>query len=538
MMPSALQRLDKYTLSLICRYATLQARASLAQTCTLFSDSALNALWKEQSIPNLFLNVLPHNTVRLTKVDGYLVMELNPDQDVPTDDQWRRVAMYGARIKSTATTVEDSDALAVHFSEDILSLWSSYTQRRGMSRAFCPRAIELRWNIRDPHAMRRELPFVLPSVLVRLTVSDHVPAHLRSVLAATLPAVASPALRWLSIRTVNRDEAMQLDLAVSSLVRSCPALESVSLHHASGACVHALSKLPALRSVGVLTLKDVSCSADGGPYFPALINFIGMANLGDVLPLIEMLGHAQSLQKLNIVYQVSSEGHPERHFSQLVSAVIRGCGAKQLSSLELGDCTPLGDLFTLTLDDIRPLLVFSRLETLSLTWPGYAGCSNQQMNTIAKALPLLKDLKIVPRTRMTPNNQSTSAPTSSTPHTIRITPTSLLSLALHCPRLEHLTMPLDVSPLLTSLEARPGRGIVQGRLRHLTIVGPNGGALWQPPTMVSLAMFLSDVFPNLRLIQAQNAPPSFASDISGMVHLMAVVRDRERRGQLHVMYYI
>ena len=76
MMPSALQRLDQYTIFLICRYATPQARASLAQTCTLFSDSALNALWKEQSIPNLFLNVLPHNTVRLTKKDGYLVMEV------------------------------------------------------------------------------------------------------------------------------------------------------------------------------------------------------------------------------------------------------------------------------------------------------------------------------------------------------------------------------------------------------------------------------------------------------------------------------
>ncbi|KAL1684683.1 hypothetical protein GGG16DRAFT_67817 [Schizophyllum commune] len=537
MMPAALQRLDKYTISLICRYATLQARASLAQTCTLFSDSALNALWKEQSIPNLFLNVLPHNTVRLNKKDGYLVMELNPDQDVPTDDQWRRVAMYGARIKSTSTTGEESDALAVYFSEDILSLWSSYTQRRGMSRAFCPRAIELRWNIRDPHAMQRELPFILPSVLVRLTVSDHVPAHLRSVLAATLPALASPALKRLSIGNVNCDEAMQLDPAVSSLVRSCPALESVSLHHASGACVHALSELPALRSVEVVTLKDVSCSADGGPSFPALMNSSGMANLRDILPLMEMLKHAQSIQKLNINY-VSSEGHPEPHFAQFVCAVIRVCGAKQLSSLTLGDFTPLGDLFTLALNDIRPLLVFSRLETLSLTWPGYAGFSNQQIHTIAKALPLLKDLNIVPRTRMTPDNQSTSAPTSSTPHTIRITPISLLSLALHCPRLEHLTMPLDASPLLTSLEARPGRGIVQGCLRYLTIVGPNGDALWQPPTMVSLAMFLSDVFPNLRLIKAHNAPPSFASDISGMVHLMAVVRDRERRGQLHVMYYI
>ncbi|KAI5893924.1 uncharacterized protein SCHCODRAFT_02539751 [Schizophyllum commune H4-8] len=536
MMLSALQRLDKYTISLICGYATPQTQATLARTCRFFSESALNALWKERSLPNLFLSVLPHNTVRLTEKDGYLVMELNPDRNVPDDDQWCRVAMYGVRIKSTATSGEGPDALAVHFSEDILSLWSSYTQRRGMSRAFCPRATELHWNIRDPQSMGRETPFILSNVLVRLTVSDHVPAHLRSAFVATLPALAIPTLKRLSIKNNNRDEAIQLDPAVSSLVRSCPALERVSLHHASGACMHALSELTALRSVEVSTLMNISCRADGGPYFPALIDFSGMANLRDVLPLIGMLKHAQSLQKLNIFYLMLSEGHPERYFSLLVAAVVRGCGAKQLSNLSLGDYTPQDNLYSLALNHIRPLLVFSRLETLFLTWPGYADFSDYQMHTIAKALPLLKSLRMIPRVGMTPNDQSTAE--SLTPPAIRITPESLLSLASHCPRLEHLAMPLNASPLLTSLEAHPGRGIVQGRLRNLSLVGPDGDALSQPPTMVSLALFLSDVFPNLRLIQAQNAPSSFASSISGMLHVMALVRDRERRGQLHVMHFI
>ncbi|TRM60024.1 hypothetical protein BD626DRAFT_572127 [Schizophyllum amplum] len=152
--------------SLICNYCSPRSLANLAQTSSFFAEPALDALWANhrQLISTLLSNVLPTDAVTLTSHESYSMMEPFHSETghlavEPTDEQWDRVASYGARMRTVWVSyyLHKYSSIVVHFSPDLISMWMLYSQRRKIGPALCPNAKALIWHIADPSAMAQEL---------------------------------------------------------------------------------------------------------------------------------------------------------------------------------------------------------------------------------------------------------------------------------------------------------------------------------------------------------------------------------------------
>ncbi|TRM60025.1 hypothetical protein BD626DRAFT_140677 [Schizophyllum amplum] len=118
------------------------------------------------------------------------------------------------------------------------------------------------------------------------------------------------------------------------------------------------------------------------------------------------------------------------------------------------------------------------------------------------------------------------------PDRIRTTPKCLLSLALHCPHLGYLSIPIDLSSCAES-DGSPGRGVEHSQLVTLYVGPVMGRQLDDEETMSAMAVPLSNVFPSSLYVGSVLWPevPKVKAkfeELSNLVRILAEARQRQR----------
>ncbi|KAL1740070.1 hypothetical protein HDZ31DRAFT_68300 [Schizophyllum fasciatum] len=517
-------------LSAICAYSSQATQAQLVRTCKSLAEPALNALWAEGSIFKLLCRALPVGSLIISHTGRHLEVKLSPTYRL-NDIHLARVAFYGVRMRYVSVRASELHPI-VHLSEELLYVWRSHTQRRPYTPLpFCPHAIELCWDVQDLFSMRREIPFIVPSNVSKLTIRTFIPTHLHTLFANTLPEMPMTTLTSLAMVLNPGASSPVVDRALLLLIRRNPSLESVQLGYVSSACIWVLAELPALRKLTVGFAHDPWEVTTALKLFPALRELtVTYSPLPAVILLLRMLGGTRAITMLNIDCYSNSAALGEQ-ILDLFDAIARHCAAATPSYLHVTDRTTItpdgaNPPYAVTYQHLLSLQKFSRLEYLHILWQGYTNLDDVQVEKLAKLWPALRLLAIVPCLAYAPNWPGEVL----RPHELldvefHTTPKCLQALASLCPHLRHLTIPFHPFPLPSPSKLGVGGRVMQQELECLVAVG--GRAAWPLVSTISLAMFLSDIFPALRAFGSR-MPTEYNSLLAYNVANFAAARRQER----------
>ncbi|KAL1740329.1 hypothetical protein HDZ31DRAFT_68037 [Schizophyllum fasciatum] len=536
-MSDHVPRIPAELVSLIAGFATPRSQANLAQACKSFASPALAALWATQSIASLLLNVLPRGTVLVSPHESFAVIEIYPGgAERLTDYFWARVASYGERIRHVS--IPDTGHTTVHLSNELIRAWLSYAERHARAPALCPGARSVDLEIRDPFSAHREFPCVLRHGLHSLRIRNHVPPQLQHILVETLRAWPMTALVDLCVGRSAMLPRMDVDHGVLPLVRHSSLLVDVNVGPVSAACVYELAKLPALRSLRLACAEDLNMNTNGCDLFPVLENLTILATpLGRAVKLLCMSGSPRKIKSLIVDYVPDVFNYGFEHpIGTLGRTIVSCCENDSLVNLQITDrsvVTPDGTNppYVTSYEHLSALEDLRGLQILSLSWRGYTSLDDREVDALVSSWPALRTLMIDPVVSC-PNVPAIAAQLNMS-DPIRITPLCLQYITLHCPHLQHLTIPFGPLPHATT-DVFPTAISRIASVRSLRIhIIPAG--IWQVDDMDKLALFLTSSFPSLPpgnlttafAIQSQNY---FAKTM----YLMAETRRRENVRQQQI----
>ncbi|KAF9235608.1 hypothetical protein BU15DRAFT_77839 [Melanogaster broomeanus] len=176
-----------------------------------------------------------------------------------------------------------------------------------------------------------------------------------------------------------------------------------------------------------------------------------------------------------------------------------------LSTLSLRSSNPRVQRRHLSMSVLHLLFSCPLLTQLSINVCSF-GIDNDDLEALAKAFPKIEVLEIV------------SAPVNDPS---RITLDGLLPLLKHCPNLATLKISIDASQVTKSID-RPGGGIRNTLITQLSLYS-------SPIRDVGLvALFLSDVLPNVRAIEETSASESW-NMVATLLEVLTLARRQERK---------
>ncbi|KAL1739282.1 hypothetical protein HDZ31DRAFT_27431, partial [Schizophyllum fasciatum] len=495
MVHPALQITELVTL--ICSFASPETCACLARTCKDFLEPALDSLWSVQATFGLLLCILP-DVFTLVPVANEDAFWVNLNRDL-TDDEWARLAFYGARIKRLYVGhAFDGTEYALRLSAGFIHGWLRYTGRMDLPLSLCPRVAHVHWVKLSAFALPLECMFWsrpgVPSIELVMARMD--PAQVGDDFASALQTVVNASLVQLRVTNPRADER-PLDTIIARLVRQCTMLELVELSYVSPSCLQALGALPALHTLyigGLAGLDDEVWSTA----FTALKDLKVTGRIEESLYLLRKLSGAQGLRSVSIIFSYPSfrnnipvSRRRPQQIACLCEAITRYCPAA-LTHLNITDDTSMWSLhnseqspyYAIEFDCISALRSLKSLRELVIEPWGSIDLDDRDMESLLSAWPVIESLHFL----------RPYSPRFEPVFTTLATPAALLSVARHCPRLREMTFTFDASGFRVVHGGRPGGGLTQSSLVMLDA----GTYVWDHDDLtVALAALISDVFPAL-----------------------------------------
>ncbi|KAJ7278845.1 hypothetical protein C8J57DRAFT_1573641 [Mycena rebaudengoi] len=445
----------------------------LARTCRAFLEPGLDLLWREQSSLVPLLSCFSDEFWSIVHWDESQV-------HIPRGlglEAWERVLFYAPRIKSLTALDSMSSRVglnllqAVHMSIPVED--------------FLPALEKLCWCTSQDNFPYIRL-FLGPRIkTIELTLS---------AAASQLAILYFLAQKYSSLANVRinctdefRADPETLSHAITTLVLALHKVQKLALHSISPKACHHLAALSTLRSLKIHKLYDLpfpngpeSYPVDGPTPFPvlrALSIHAPVSNLGTNF--VSILLNA-SLEHLYI-----GCGRPATTDESLAlfSEINSHCSHTSLTFLHISTGQILDffqgfdeSIHIVTPDVLRPLLVFTNLQTFKLESALESHLDSDFIAAMARAWPQIRHIHM-------------KAPFSTTP-TARIGLTDFTSFACYCPNLEYLHIPFTAHALV--IPSLPPLPLVSQT--SLKTLGVNDAPIESP---FAVATFLSAVFPSL-----------------------------------------
>ncbi|KAF8156202.1 hypothetical protein K438DRAFT_2026370 [Mycena galopus ATCC 62051] len=439
--------------SLGCKYRDL---ASLARTCRMFRDPALDILWKAQILGNVF-RCFPPELIEETSDKRRLVLA----RPIVADD-WDRPRIYAERIRELYTYS------LVSFSDILLTI--------GLPGDLFPRLTGVYWG--ELHFASEHVPLFLHTTLTKIDFDFFSRPPDLSILDTL--AHKCPMLQDITIR------ASQADIRqLSRFIANQGCVQSLRLPSVEWKTLRRLSRLDSLISLKLEFLPFFGFPWVRGPSptfsFPRLraleISAIPVDDEGT-----KFFQLCRDVPLVSLILDLKCAVTIAERF-RLFSALSAGCSHSSLTSLSLGGDQQIGeeDLESCIIpgNALQLLFVFENLTSVYIEAPSGFDLDNTLISDMARAWTRIESLELWSKERIP----------------CRVTLCCLSSFAQHCPLLESLAMSVDASD--ASMELAAPSQTSQGSLYTIRM-------MYSPvATPVSVAQFLSNLFPELWVVRTE-----------------------------------
>ncbi|KAJ7088754.1 hypothetical protein B0H15DRAFT_840663 [Mycena belliarum] len=461
------------------------SHARLARTCRLFSDAALNMLWRNQCTMIALLKCFPAHLWEVTGLDSSPttgVFRFLPESAIGPAD-WERFLLYAARIK-TITLGLNLYAHAADLPLDALEMINITRP----AECILPNLRKLHWVTTDPTVFPFIRLFLCPGISAISLVLEPTPAH-RSLLlwlGSTAHSLQEVSLSGTEVASDNEADPATLN-AITSFILTLDKIKTLSvprLHPSAQRHLASLPSLSTLRIENFVSIEPGSSHAHPYPHpsFPALSHLtLGATKLASATKFLTKM--SPSALKTLVFYDgpVSTSVVMGAFFAALHSSGAH-LHLTQLTicftTLPLDFVDPAA--YRLTTAVLTPLLSFSSLQSVEMLARTGFEIDDPFCAVMAAAWPQLErlDLNTDFGYDMAPPPAATAA--------------SLLAFATHCPRLTELTLPLDMTlvPELPPRSLRPQQTALQ-------VLGVLDSAV---DSKTRTARFLASLFPRLTRI--------------------------------------
>ncbi|KAJ7171534.1 hypothetical protein C8R46DRAFT_1349476 [Mycena filopes] len=367
-----------------------QALSRLAQTCTGFSDLALDILWKEQASLVPLLKMFPPH---LWKLSLSTYREEFEFRSTITTADWTRVLEYACRIRKIKLVITGLDLTVL----ELLSLWLP-------AEYLLPNVRSLNWRPLDAKVFAYIRLFLGPKLTVLDTRLEPSIVHssLVAFLASGYSLLTDVTLQWSSIDEVTLH-------AVSSLVSSLGQLQRLSVPHLDPSAYKKLATLSTLRYLALEDLIAFPMADDSwpSPAFPGL-TFVEFGSLPLPSAVTKFLATLSDTPLK--VFKMESATTPDNAFMRRLSPWT--------------SVTHPGTLI------LTPLLAFSNLREVAVDSGFEILLTDVFCTALAIAWPRIEVLSI-----------GNSYVGQRQPPTVGLL--ALTAFARHCPRLRRLAMDFD-----------------------------------------------------------------------------------------------
>ncbi|KAJ7174806.1 hypothetical protein C8R46DRAFT_990845 [Mycena filopes] len=445
--------------------------ARLAQTSTIFLHTALDVLWRHQGTFRHLLNVMPDDIWSFGDLDveddDLTITAMRP---VALED-WDRFLFYSHRVKSFSgegsrpPSTDVFDVLALSFPGE----------------SIFPNLRQLYWDTGSDATFHHVGLFLVPT-LTTLHLRINLIGHL-SIFSRL--ALTCPNLKVFGIGSPFIPHAVA-KATLSKFVRVLHRLESLVVAGLDENALSHLATLPHLRHLWLMSTEEPRCLPvdPGSPQFPAL-EHLELEALEYAPAFFDILGNC-SLVDLNLIRR-GLRGPPTTIVArQFYSSLATHCAHSTLQQLTVHGglydhanitTDPLAR-YSVSADDIRPLLRFHALVHVSLSHAGGFDMDDGMVGDLARAWPCIESLSL-----------SSDSACRLRP---RVTLVGIRSFAAHCPALRVLDITFDATTIPDLLDA--GKIVRQPRLVSLRVA--------HSPVRESAAtaVFLGAVFPSLNHI--------------------------------------
>ncbi|KAJ7436343.1 hypothetical protein FB451DRAFT_1307528 [Mycena latifolia] len=447
------------------------ALAALASTCTIFHDSALDALWRHQETIVNLIKCMPSDlwaSVRLTRMQIRGRNTLRLTRPI-TGSDWDRLLKYSGRVKSLICAdyfphpdlSKVFDAIHLHFPGEYL----------------LPNLETLGWTHRYPARINLFLGPRISSIdLGRCNVNAQ---------QSILPSLGSryPGLRAVTVK--NSPHELDTNSQVSAFVCALSNVSFLEVDTLDVTALRHLGQLSSLKTLNFAMTQSTSLSfAADGTMFRSLCSTTVDLEHGQLNDLSAFVRTWASPPVHTFSATISASPTPDAigDFYRVLSA---HCFHDSLKSLKLdfSQFPPFAvqNEFVHPGHFFRVLFCFANLTVLSIQTPVGYDLDDEIVAEIAQAWPCIEELCLRGNAR---------------PSCRLSTFLGLSALAEHCPLLRTLEMTFDASnvPLL---------GIHQGQ-RALQTSLVSLDACQSPITdAFSVARFLSSIFVNLKEVDSE-----------------------------------
>ncbi|KAF7362748.1 hypothetical protein MVEN_00624300 [Mycena venus] len=446
-----------------------RALARLARTCTTFSEPALDALWSFQNTIVHVINCMPAG---IFKKDWSLRRPIH-------QSDWERPLRYMYRVRVLSWTDElFSPSLRAAY---IPVIFETLRLCLPTPQLF-PNLVILNWNSTMGSSL---IPI---SLLLSQKIRSITLGTFRTI--SDLSILASIPLRCPLLRRVEliQAEIRQTDQSqtISAFVRELHCIRSLVLDHLDQTAFEHLARCSGLRILYVGSPQITSAfsmPARDKPAFAALTSLsLGSAPAQCVLACIRTLSRAPLAS-----FEVTITPPPDTSSTQQIYVATKKHLPRSLTTIRITSIRiPAQQTFpieppAIKIEILRHLFHFENLASLELCPPTGIDVDDDAIRSMAKAWPRLEILSLTSRARA---------------HPLRTTLRSLLSLAQHCPLLEHLEMGVNATDV-PNIDFTSRRRVINYNLVEWDV----GDSRLSSPLLV--ARFLSGLFPELKYISTE-----------------------------------
>ncbi|KAJ7673981.1 hypothetical protein DFH06DRAFT_752203 [Mycena polygramma] len=457
--------------------------ATLARTCKAFSSPALDLLWRNQRSLVPILRCMPDD---VWDKDDF---ECLRRPIVPTD--WERPLVYSHRVKS----FKYADELWGQSPEFFETLRLCFPGER-----LFPNLESLDWVASSEPASMPYARLFLGPHLTLLTLGYLASAAHVSFLSTV--TARCPLLTEVEIVFTDEMELAGQFQSLSLLVRGLNRLEKLTVPSLDRAALAHLAQLPAFECLTltnqVPTTPGLVPTSNDHPFASLQSLEITATTVEALTEIIPLFTHAPMDDIVATFLRL-----PASHLlSQLYADLATRCSHSHasLSMLRLGRQTHADSIPDAAQSavhvvhgaQLRPLFAFSNLTFVTLSAPVGFDIDDAVIADMARSWPNIEVLKL---------HASDFAPVPS-----RLTLSSLLLFARHCPYLRTLHLGLDAStvPDWEAFKADKKKKKKGGRVRQNVL-----GSLYMSRSPIeeplTVAAFLSNIFPKLKFVSTDKA---------------------------------
>ncbi|KAG1800204.1 uncharacterized protein HD556DRAFT_1020010 [Suillus plorans] len=465
---------------------TRKTLLALALTCKLFSEPALNLLWRHLGGIEPLIRCLPQSLWKQNR--GRLEF-----QRAMTLDDWSIFCKYNHRVRSLLNQCHRQYSRDMNYNAEI---WRALSCPP-FSLPLLPNLTSLTWIEASDETLQYIQLFVTPKLtMLNISAAYLVPFTFGPSEQSIFLSIAKscPSISHFDFGR-NADDYTE---SVGDTLQLWSQLTSVRTGTLSEAAILHLSNLPSLRILK-FTLPSILISADTQkllqrPVFCALQELnISSRNMVFLDAFLKELTITPKVVAFTIKDGVGSV----RALPDMISRLSNACAYNSMQQVQLNITgQPADHEASIEAASFQPLFAFRNLRKFSLAVDVHCvvRMDDAALLKMAKAWPLLENLSI----------------TGYSHSSHRVTPHTFVLLLRHCPRLVSVAIPVNWSMIDMHAIPRdvPYQGFSHNALSHLAF---EGSKIENP---ISIAAFISAIAPNVKSIQGDSDDEdSFEDDV-------------------------